>query len=318
MLRLVRYDASMATLWDEFVKASRNGTFLFQRAYMDYHRDRFADHSLLYLDERGRIAAVMACNEAGKALYSHQGLTYGGFVLAPKTHSDEVRQLFDVTLDYLRRQGFKECIYKCMPSFYHRILSQEDDDFLWKAGAELVECNLATALDYGSGPLLDAEYCRRNALTRLARQGVRLDMSAELDAFWPLLEARLKAKYNAVPVHSLAEMRLLRQAFPDNIRCCTAVDAAGGILAGVVLYDTGQAIHVQYSTATEQGQRVGAQDYLYLSLINHYKEVPSVRFFDMGTSNEEGGKVLNASLNRYKEGFGARGVAYRQFRIVVE
>ena len=78
------------------------------------------------------------------------------------------------------------------------------------------------------------------------------------------------------------------------------------------MYDTGQAIHVQYSTATEQGQRVGAQDYLYLSLINHYKEVPSVRFFDMGTSNEEGGKVLNASLNRYKEGFGARGVAYRK------
>ena len=43
--------------------------------------------------------------------------------------------------------------------------------------------------------------------------------------------------------------------------------------------------------------------------------MPSVRFFDFGTSNEDGGKVLNTSLNRYKEGFGARGTAYRKYRI---
>ena len=33
-------------------------------------------------------------------------------------------------------------------------------------------------------------------------------------------------------------------------------------------------------------------------------------YFDFGTSNEEGGKVLNTSLIYQKEGFGGRGVVY--------
>lgn len=315
MVRLVRYTAADAARWDDFVRVSRNGTFLFLRAYMDYHRDRFNDHSLLFLDERERLVALMPCNEDGKTLHSHQGLTYGGFILSPKTHADEVRQLFDATTEYLCRQGFREWIYKPVPTIYHRMPSQEEDYFLWKNGAEMVECNLSSTVDYRGGLSLNAEYCRRNAVTRLARQGARLDMTAETDAFWPVLEKCLKDRYNARPVHSLKEMKLLQRLFPDNIRCCTVTDAAGDILAGVILYEAGQVIHAQYSAATERGRRIGAQDFLYLSLVNHYREMPSVRFFDFGTSNEDGGKVLNTSLNRYKEGFGARGTAYRKYRI---
>lgn len=315
MVRLVRYTAAATMQWNDFVRASRNGTFLFLRAYMDYHRDRFADHSLLYYDEKGRLLAVMACNEADTTLFSHQGLTYGGLVLAPKVHADEVRQLFDATLEYLRGHGFTEWIYKQIPVVYHNVPSEEEDYFLWRNGAELLGCNLSSTVDYGSEPYLQAEYCRRNAVTRLARQGVRLDIAAVLDDFWPLLEANLQERYGAKPVHTLDEMQRLQRSFPDNIKCCTAVDDNGAILAGVVVYETGRVVHVQYSSATEHGRRTGAQDFLYLSLVNHYKELPEVRFFDLGTNNEDGGKVLNTSLNRYKEGFGARGVVYRKFRI---
>ena len=34
------------------------------------------------------------------------------------------------------------------------------------------------------------------------------------------------------------------------------------------------------------------------------------KYLDFGTSNEEGGKVLNTSLIYQKEGFGGRGVVY--------
>ena len=37
----------MRAPWDTFVQESKNGTFLFVRDYMDYHRDRFQDCSLL-------------------------------------------------------------------------------------------------------------------------------------------------------------------------------------------------------------------------------------------------------------------------------
>ena len=47
-LNIVRYTAEQKTVWDSFVATSKNGTFLFMRDYMDYHADRFADHSLMF------------------------------------------------------------------------------------------------------------------------------------------------------------------------------------------------------------------------------------------------------------------------------
>ena len=50
---------------------------------MDYHAERFLDHSLM-LYEEGRLAAVLPANmDAEGVLASHDGLTYGGLVVAP-------------------------------------------------------------------------------------------------------------------------------------------------------------------------------------------------------------------------------------------
>ena len=58
MTEIIRYDASMAARWDEFVRMSRNGTMLHQRGYMDYHSARFKDCSLMALPTRcGHTAA---------------------------------------------------------------------------------------------------------------------------------------------------------------------------------------------------------------------------------------------------------------------
>ena len=53
MFEIRRYTEADKAAWDAFVAQSKNGTFLFFRDYMDYHRDRFDDHSLMfYLDGR--------------------------------------------------------------------------------------------------------------------------------------------------------------------------------------------------------------------------------------------------------------------------
>lgn len=46
-MTIKRYTSDDMPLWDTFVKASRNGTFLHERSYMDYHSDRFDDYSLM-------------------------------------------------------------------------------------------------------------------------------------------------------------------------------------------------------------------------------------------------------------------------------
>ena len=316
MMNIRRYTPADAPLWDAFVRDARNATFLFERAYMDYHQDRFKDHSLLFYNDKQVLVAVLPANDDGQALWSHQGLTYGGFLLSPKAASAEVEALFQSLIDYARTQGFTEIHYKPVPHIYHRLPSEEEEYFLWRLGAQMEVCNLSATIDLQApADYLKPEYCRRNIYSRLQQQGFTVDWEAPLAEFWPILTENLSRKYAAQPVHTLAEMQRLQQSFPDQIMCCMVRNAEGEALGGTVLFESDQVVHTQYSSASDEGKRLSVLDYLYLSLLQVYRLQEGVRYFDFGTSNEERGRVLNASLIHFKESLGARGVAYKSYLI---
>ena len=64
MFDIIRYTPAMADEWNRFVATSKNGTFLFFRDYMDYHADRFRDHSLMFYRDGGLFALLPANEEA--------------------------------------------------------------------------------------------------------------------------------------------------------------------------------------------------------------------------------------------------------------
>ena len=47
-IRVMPYNEQMEHDWNRAVESSKNGTFLFDRRFMDYHRDRFCDCSLVF------------------------------------------------------------------------------------------------------------------------------------------------------------------------------------------------------------------------------------------------------------------------------
>ena len=86
MLHVGIYESMHRSHWDAFVARSKNGVFLFFRDYMDYHSDRFRDHSLLVFEDETLIALLPA-NAEGDVLVSHGGLTYGGIISDRTTHA---------------------------------------------------------------------------------------------------------------------------------------------------------------------------------------------------------------------------------------
>ena len=70
MIEIARYDAQMCHAWDDLVAGARNGTVLHLRGFMDYHSDRFDDHSLVALRD-GALLAVLPANRDGDTLWSH-------------------------------------------------------------------------------------------------------------------------------------------------------------------------------------------------------------------------------------------------------
>jgi hypothetical protein len=140
------------------------------------------------------------------------------------------------------------------------------------------------------------------------KAGVEIREVQDCGAFWPLLEANLKARYNARPVHSLEEITLLRSRFPQHIRLFVACKD-GRVIGGTLLYICACTVKTQYISANEEGRRVGALDLLFTTLMDKYSE-DGKQFFDFGTSNRPDNNDLNDSLIFQKEGFGGRAVCY--------
>ena len=317
-MNISRYTGDRQPEWDDFVRASRNGTFLFERAYMDYHGDRFLDHSLIFTDTShgsGKIIALLPANEVGHTLHSHQGLTYGGFILSKKVHITQVGELFQTTLDHLRQQGFTHMVYKQMPSVYHLLPSQEDTYWLWRSRAEKTACNVMTAVDLHRADQSPVSARKHTYSNRMQRQGYTVSIDAPLEAFWPILEANLQERFQAKPVHTLVEIRTLQRSFPRNIVCCTVQNPHGQVVAGTVLFISQQVVRTQYISASHEGRGCNALDFLMLSLIRHYQAHPQYRYFDFGTSMAEDGTSLNEGLEMQKEGFGARSIACNTYSI---
>ena len=83
MIQIVKYEEKYKNDWNDFLSRSKNGTFLFNRNYMDYHSDRFEDHSLMFFSNN-KLVALLPANIKENILVSHGGLTYGGLVVTDK------------------------------------------------------------------------------------------------------------------------------------------------------------------------------------------------------------------------------------------
>lgn len=304
-MEIRRYRREDKELWNSFVSKARNATFLFDRNYMDYHADRFDDNSFMFY-HKGKLKAVLPANVAGDTLYSHQGLTYGGLLLDKKATVEDVLECFDSMNSWLRENGISKVVYKALPWIYQQYPSEEDLYALtWKCKAQLISRNIASTIVIDN-KLKFAE-SRKSGIRKALSLNIEVGESNDVDGFWHVLEDNLGNRYNAKPVHTASEMKLLMSRFPNNIKLYVA-KMNGEIVGGTLIYVTPQVVHTQYISASVEGKKHGALDLLFDYIIN--KVYANCRYFDFGKSTEQGGAYLNEPLIFQKEGFGGRGVCY--------
>lgn len=306
-----RYDPSFKSEWDRMIEASRNSTFLFKRAYMDYHSDRFEDCSLIAC-KNNKPLALLPANRSDDTLHSHQGLSYGGWVL-PTRHLDCVDLLtfWKEWLKWCLEEGIEEVSYKPLPSIYHLTPSQEDLYALFRSGATLTEANISATID------LNAEVgfntMQRRHLAKISKSDAEVVevVGESIVEFHDLLRQCLRERHGVMPVHTSDELIRLWSAFPNNIRFF-GVKLAGELLAGVCLFRSETVDHAQYICSSPRGRDMNALTLLFDSLIRQAKS-DNKRFFDFGISNENHGLFLNNGLYRQKSSFGGSGIIYNRF-----
>jgi hypothetical protein len=305
MITVTRYSPAHQAEWDRFVAAAKNSVFLFARDYMDYHADRFVDHSLLF-HEAGRLVALLPASlHDGDTLVSHGGLTFGGIISDAGMTATRMVALFEELGRYLGAVGIRRLLYKAVPHIYHDLPAEEDRYALFRTGARLYRRDVTFTVALPRRPAFQ-ERRRRGAKKARASQ-LLVRQTTDLDAFWPILEENLRQRHGVCPVHSLAEIRLLRERFPGNIKLFAAY-RGDTMLAGVLIYENRRVAHAQYISASEEGKQLGALDLVFDHLIS--ESYRGYDYFDFGISTEDQGRILNVGLSEQKEGFGGRAVVH--------
>ncbi len=306
MYNIRRYTPADQAVWDKYVSQARNATFLFYRGYMDYHSDRFHDHSLLFY-KGNHLHSILPAHEREYTFCSHLGLTFGGLIMDKNVTAADVVQLFRELNAYLREQGFLKVIYKPVPWVYHQLPSEEDlYAIYWQCHARITQRDMGTTIFIQEHLRWRKDRLRR--LKKAQEAGIIVKKTDDFASFWKVLDDNLQKRHQVHPVHTLAEIELLHSRFPDNIVQYNSY-YKGEVVAGLTFYlNKGVMIHGQYCSSNDIGKELGAVDAIYNKVM--YEDYPDYKYLDFGRSTEGNGDFLNEGLIAQKEGFGGRGVVY--------
>lgn len=311
-MKIIEYNDFYKTQWDEFIEESKNGTFLLKRDYMEYHRYRFEDCSYIIMDNKNKIKAVIPGTIEDKIFYSHKGLTYGGFIINRNSKMEDVLEYFNLLNQKLKQECIESVVYKSIPSIYHNYPSQEEEYALFLLNAKLIFVGISSTIDLTKKLVFNKS--RKSCISKSKRFGLEINEDKYYEEFWEILKENLMENHKASPVHSLIEIKYLKKLFPNNIKLYTA-SLEKKVLAGVVVYEEKEMVHIQYISASDEGKNKSALDFIFNVLL---KEIyNNKKYFDFGTSVEDNGKYLNKSLIFQKEGFGARGVVYKHYKYFI-
>lgn len=296
-----RYHSDDFGLWNAFIGTAKNSTFLFHRDFMEYHSDRFEDYSLLVF-EADTLVSVIPAHIRDNQFFSHQGLTYGGFVFGPKIKLGEVLAITQSVLQFLHQNQLERFTLKLIPGIYNQFFSEEIEYALFLAQAQLIRRDCLSVIDLTQP--FSITKTRKEGIRRGEKNNLVVKEELNFELFWnEILIPNLDKKHDAKPVHSVEEIKKLQQRFPKNIRHFN-VYHEGKIVAGTTIFSTEKVAHPQYISGNEKKNELGSLDFLYHYLITEVFN--DKNYFDFGPSHEENGKKINEGILFWKESFGAK------------
>ena len=298
-----KYEPKDFNLWNTFLSKAKNATFLFHRDFMEYHADRFQDYSLLVFEGK-KLVGLLPANVTENVVHSHQGLTYGGLVLSKNAKLYDTIDVFKFILKFLFENNITHLKLKELPSIYCSTFSDEinylmhicESKFTMKHNLLVIPLKKEFAISKS----------RRQCINRGKANNLIIKEEANFDVFWnQLLIPNLKEKFNAVPVHTAAEIRLLQNRFPDNIRHFN-VYSDNELVCGTTVFITDTVVKPQYISGNEKNNELGSLDFLYDYLIHEVAK--DKEYFDFGPTHENEGRNIVASINFWKESFGSKSI----------
>ena len=308
--------------WDNFImKDSINGTFLHSRKFLNYHKNKFKDHSLIIKKNTSIVAVIPACEvvkEGKRIFYSHQGSTFGGIVInSAYNNISHIDSSVNILEHYLKEQNFDKVVLKNTSELFCNENTSLLEYFYFKYGyrnynelslyIDFKKYNSIIENNFSASKRRDFKYSLKYNM-----QFKILKTDNEINDFYKLLVLSL-INHNTKPVHSLEELLDFKNSRLSDIVKFYGVYYDNYLIAGSMVFNFNNTVfHTQYLASNPVYSNYYPMNFLNYNLIKE-AYMNNYRFFSFGISTEEQGKVLNTSLAQFKEGFGTIGSINRSY-----
>lgn len=322
-MEIKTYTDELELEWDNFVQNSRNGTFMQQRKFINYHPlGKFEDCSLMVYNSQSRLIAVIPAalkKESNLPIFSsYPGASHGGIIIQQKFGTAKALEVIPLLINHCRSLGFKSIELKLVPRIYQSWPSDEIDFSLRYHGFSPEITELCTVLPLKE---IDSEfgYMEENAIRNRKKAinlGVTVKESKDILSYWGILEQNLKKRHNTVPTHTYTEILDLMNRFPEEIKLFSAYYQEEMIAGVLVFLLNSRVVNCFYICHNEDFQHLRPLNLVFSHLITWGKE-NDFHYVDWGISTENKGKAVNSGLFNFKEGFGGRGTLRETYRITL-
>lgn len=315
-IEVIRYSEQYRDKWEKFVlNNSTNGSFLMSRNFLDYHKDRFVDHSVLFIRGGSNIVGVCPAIEkvenGKKQFISHAGSTFGGIIVGKEYHNiTNISGMVEALDEYLKNDGFSYALIKNPNEIFASENSNLIDYMFYHQGYQNYD-ELSFAVDFSKVPNDDIVMNFKSKTRNLYRTSLKnnlelksLTTKEEIADFYAILCKSLE-KYETKPVHSLDELYELYFDRLSNVIRFYGVYSEGKMISGSMVFIINNVFHTQYLAADPEYLYLKPMDFMDGSLIILAHD-EGFKFFSFGISTEDHGHYLNENLAKFKEGFGTQ------------
>jgi hypothetical protein len=294
--------------WEAFLDGDTDGTLFHRLAFLGYHaRDRFRAHPLKVRRSGCLIAVIPLADGEGESadgVASPYGGSFGGFATGPGVSGDDHLAILDALLQWTRDRGYRSVWISSRPAPYRRH-GDGAERALAARGFEIVRREITHVADL-SGTSDDVLARVRGTSRRGARKAERLGTVVrpgrreDFAAFHAILTAD-RARLDAVPTHTLADLLTIDAARPGDLTLLVAENGAA-MVGGLLLFRATREVALSFYTARSHSP--SAERCMNLLTERALLECHARGFgrLDFGTSSRNG--ILNPGLAEFKEGFG--------------
>jgi len=314
MLEIIKYDANKhKILWDSFVLKSNNGTIFHSRKFLSYHKERnFQDCSFLF-QNKNNIEALFTGAIIDDVLYSHPGASFGGFIYNQLSF-EFGSKIVELLLEFAQQNNLKEIVIVPTPFIYYNQYNEVMEYCLYIKGFSVIEYYMSSFVNLESN-LFDQLHNRKKRYIKKMEGEIEIELSKDLDSFYPIL-VNNKLKHKTKPTHTLEELKILMQQFPDEIKLLLSCQN-NKIIGGALNFITNKNSCILFYNMIDyeyQSLQVASLQ-IYASL--KWAQENNLKFLDIGVSQlYEGDKIIpHESLINFKEQFGAKAMIRKVMKL---